>query len=71
VRARTWGSLPGRITPIDAHTCHLDLSGDSLARIAAILASLDTDYTVDADPDVLNHLTTMADRAQRAALPAP
>ena len=66
VRARTWGSLPGRITPIDTHTCTLDLSGDQLPRIAAILASLDADYTLDADPDVLNHLATMADRAQRA-----
>ncbi len=70
VRARTWGALPGRITPVDAHTCTLDLSGDSLPRIAAILASLDTDYTLDANPDVLNHLATVADRARRAARPA-
>lgn len=67
IRARTWGALPRRITPVDVNTCALDLSGDSLPRIAAILAGIDADYTLAADPDVLNHLTTVADRAQRAA----
>jgi predicted DNA-binding transcriptional regulator YafY len=66
VRARTWGSLPARLTAIDAHSCALDLSGDSLARIAAILTGIDADYTLDADPDVLAHLVAVADRARRA-----
>jgi predicted DNA-binding transcriptional regulator YafY len=66
VRARTWGALPTRITPIDAHSCTVDLSGDQLPRIAALLVGLDADYTLDADPEVLQHLTLVADRAHRA-----
>ena len=66
VRTRTSGALPGRITPVDAHTCTLDLSGDWLPRIAAILASLDADYTLDADPDVLHQLATVATRMHHA-----
>jgi predicted DNA-binding transcriptional regulator YafY len=67
VRTRTWGALPARITPVDEHTCTLDLSGDWLPRIAAILASLDTDYTLDADPDIRQHLATAATRMHHAA----
>ena len=67
VQARAWGALPGRVTPIDEHTCTVDLSGDWLPRISATLASLDIDYTLDADFEVLRHLTTLADRARRAA----
>jgi predicted DNA-binding transcriptional regulator YafY len=67
VRTRTWGALPGRITPVDEHTCTLDLSGDWLPRIAAILASLDTDYTLDADADVWHHLATAAAGMHHAA----
>lgn len=71
VRTRTWGALPGRITPVDEHTCTLDLSGDWLPRIAAILASLDADYTLDADSDVLDHLATVATRMHHAANKRP
>jgi predicted DNA-binding transcriptional regulator YafY len=67
VHARAWGALPGRVTPIDEQSCTIDLSGDWLPRIAAIIATLDTDYTLDADAEVLHHLTTQADRAHRAA----
>ncbi|GGM57308.1 hypothetical protein GCM10012275_30510 [Longimycelium tulufanense] len=52
--------------PIDEHTCAVDLSGDSLPRIDVLLTSLDADYTLDADPDVLNHLHTVADRIHHA-----
>ena len=67
VHARAWGALSGRVTPIDEHNCTVDLSGDWLPRIPAILASLDTDYTLDADPEVLHHLATQADLAHRAS----
>jgi predicted DNA-binding transcriptional regulator YafY len=66
VRARTWGALPGRITPIDAHTCSLEMSSDSLPRIAAILAGLDADYTLATDPQVMRCLAMAADRARSA-----
>uniref|UniRef100_A0AAU2UZS4 YafY family transcriptional regulator n=1 Tax=Streptomyces sp. NBC_00003 TaxID=2903608 RepID=A0AAU2UZS4_9ACTN len=65
IRARTRG-LATRLTPIDEHTCRLDASGDHLPRIAQTLAGLDCDYTLDADPEVIDHLRTTAHRALRA-----
>lgn len=38
--------------------------------LAAILVGLDADYTVDAEPDVMDYLATVADRAQHAANPS-
>ncbi|MEU6864514.1 WYL domain-containing protein [Streptomyces sp. NPDC046876] len=61
IRARTRG-LVGRIRPLDADTCLVDASDDSLTRIARTLAGLGSDwsYTLDADPDVLDHLHATA-----------
>ncbi|GGU90054.1 DNA-binding transcriptional regulator [Streptomyces albospinus] len=71
VRARTRG-LATRIQPLDEATCLVDASGDHLPRIAQTLAGLDTDYALDADPDVLTHLRTAAHRTLHAtACPSP
>ncbi|MFD7628250.1 helix-turn-helix transcriptional regulator [Streptomyces sp. NPDC059851] len=66
VRARIRGLGP-RVHPVDARTCRVDASDDSLTRIAQTLAGLDADYDLDADPDVLAHLRTTAGRLLRAA----
>jgi predicted DNA-binding transcriptional regulator YafY len=71
VRARTWGALPGRIRPVDATSCTLDVSGDYLPRIAGILTGLDCDYTIDADPAVLDHLRAAGHRTLHATHAAP
>ncbi|MFE0045148.1 helix-turn-helix transcriptional regulator [Streptomyces albireticuli] len=65
VRART-RYLGTRIRPVDGTSCRVDASDDSLPRIARTLAGLDTDYTLDADPDVLDHLRETAHRTLRA-----
>ncbi|MFH8796506.1 helix-turn-helix transcriptional regulator [Streptomyces sp. NPDC017941] len=65
VRARTHG-LGARIGALDERTCRVDASADALTRVAQILAALDADYTLDADPAVLDHLRTTADRVLRA-----
>ncbi|GHE04949.1 helix-turn-helix transcriptional regulator [Streptomyces alanosinicus] len=65
VRTHSRG-LATRLQPIDARSCRVDASDDHLPRIAQTLAGLDTDYTLDADPDVLAHLRTAAHRALRA-----
>lgn len=59
VRARTW-AYPARVRPVDDTTCTVDLSSDTLSRIAQILAAIDAAYTLDADPDVLDHLEARA-----------
>ncbi|GGV09404.1 hypothetical protein GCM10010260_54660 [Streptomyces filipinensis] len=51
---------------MDDRTCRVDASDDHLPRIAQTLAGLDTDHTLDADPDVLTHLRATAHRALRA-----
>ncbi len=65
VRAYLGVDVFGRVTSADAHTCTLDLSGNSLLRITTTLTGLDADYTLDADPDVLDHLRTTATRLQQ------
>ncbi|WP_037649113.1 WYL domain-containing protein [Streptomyces flavidovirens] len=65
VHARTRG-LATRLTPIDEHTCRLDASDDHLPRIAQTLAGLDWDYTLDADPEIIDHLRATAHRALHA-----
>ncbi|MGW1373134.1 helix-turn-helix transcriptional regulator [Streptomyces sp. NPDC002446] len=65
IRSRTRG-LATRIKDLDETTCRVDASDDHLPRIAQTLAALDTDYTLDADPEVLNHLRTTAHRTLRA-----
>ncbi|MBT2422121.1 WYL domain-containing protein [Streptomyces sp. ISL-22] len=65
VRALVPG-LATRLKPIDDSTCRLDASDDHLPRITRTLAGLDADYTLDADPDVLDDLRRAAHRILRA-----
>ncbi|MFD3542455.1 helix-turn-helix transcriptional regulator [Streptomyces sp. NPDC058662] len=65
VRARTRG-LAGRVRPMGEGTCLVDASDDSLTRVAQTLATLGTDYTLDADPQVVRHLRDTAQRLLRA-----
>ncbi|MBW5483183.1 helix-turn-helix transcriptional regulator [Streptomyces bambusae] len=65
VRARLPG-LGTRLRPIDDDTCRVDASDDFLPRIAQTLAGLDADYTLDADPEVLDHLRATAARIRSA-----
>ncbi|AZM51277.1 DNA-binding transcriptional regulator [Streptomyces sp. WAC 01529] len=68
VRRRTW-ALADRVQPLDADTCAVDCSGDRLPGIAQILAALDSDYTLDADPQVTAYLRQAAERLHQAASP--
>ncbi|MFJ3922204.1 helix-turn-helix transcriptional regulator [Streptomyces sp. NPDC090022] len=65
VRARVRGLGP-RVRAGSADSCRVDASDDSLTRIAQTLAALDTDYTLDADPEVVRHLRETARRTLRA-----
>ncbi|MFD3328218.1 helix-turn-helix transcriptional regulator [Streptomyces sp. NPDC058701] len=68
VLARTW-ALATRVHPVDESTCTLDCSDNSLPRIAQTLTSLttlETDYTLDADPAVVDYLRATYQRSLRA-----
>ncbi|MFD3870273.1 helix-turn-helix transcriptional regulator [Streptomyces sp. NPDC058623] len=69
VRARTW-ALASRIRPMDESTCTIDCSDNSLNRIAQTLTNLNTDYTLDADPAVVDYLRAAATRTLHATGPA-
>ncbi|MET9320930.1 WYL domain-containing protein [Streptomyces sp. NPDC003038] len=69
VRTRTRGELLGAIEVLTEHTCTVDLSGDSLNRIAVFLTRIDADYTLDADQPVRDYLQALARRTARAAQP--
>ena len=61
--------IPGlgtRVRALDEHTTRLDASDDHLPRIAQTLAAIDTDYTLDADAEVLDHLRCLAQRLLHA-----
>ncbi|ORT56060.1 WYL domain-containing protein [Streptomyces sp. CB03238] len=69
IRVRTW-ALASRIQPISESNCTVDCSDDSLPRIAQALATLDTSYTLDADPAVVDYLRLSATRTLDATGPA-
>lgn len=63
--------LPSVITaePIDEQSCTVDVGSDSPAMLALYLGMLQTDFRVDetADPELAEHLRTLAARYARAA----
>ncbi|GAA2104485.1 YafY family protein [Streptomyces albiaxialis] len=65
LRCRSW-ALPARIKPLDERTCTVDCSGNHLPAIVQTLAALDTDYDLDADPEVTAHLRRTAERLHHA-----
>ncbi|GAT70545.1 DNA-binding transcriptional regulator [Planomonospora sphaerica] len=67
VRARLPNTMPGRIEPVDEHTCTVRLGSDSLDAIAAELAALGADFTLDGPPELLDRLRAVAGRLLRAA----
>ncbi|MEV7192132.1 transcriptional regulator [Streptomyces sp. NPDC093510] len=66
IRRRTW-ALADRIQPLDTNTCTIDCSSNHLPGIAHTLTALDTDYTLDADPQVTAYLRQAAERLHHAA----
>ncbi|MFF9900972.1 helix-turn-helix transcriptional regulator [Streptomyces longispororuber] len=67
VRRRTWGALASRVQPLDANTCTVDCSSNHLPGIAQTLTALETDYTLDAAPEVAAYLRQTAERLHRSA----
>ena len=67
VLART-GALPGRVEPIDEHTCTVHVSDDSVDRMTQHLVALGADFTIHTAPaDLRRRLRDLAERLTRAA----
>jgi predicted DNA-binding transcriptional regulator YafY len=67
VLART-GALPGRVKPLGANSCTVNISDDSLDRMTQHLVALGADFTLYTAPPELHHqLHNLAKRLARAA----
>ncbi len=61
------GHVDGIVTPIDEHTCRLELASDSFALVALVLGILDVDFEVESPPELTTHLRKLSRRFADAA----
>ncbi|RMI32385.1 helix-turn-helix transcriptional regulator [Nocardia stercoris] len=60
------GRLQGIVTPIDEHTCRLEMGSDSYPLVALTVAALDVDFEVESPPELADAVRTLAARFTRA-----
>ncbi|MFF0494229.1 helix-turn-helix transcriptional regulator [Nocardia sp. NPDC004068] len=61
------GRVEGIVTPIDDHTCRLEMGSDSYPLVVLAVGMLDVEFEVESPPELVTHLRTFADRFDRAA----
>ena len=64
---RLAGRIEGLVTPIDEHTCRLEMGSDSYALVALAVGMLDMEFEVESPPELVGHLRALAGRFTRAA----
>lgn len=60
--AQITGRVDGVITPIDDHTCLLELASDSFDLAALVVGMLDVDFEVEHPPELAQHLHKLSHR---------
>jgi len=60
------GRVEGIVTPIDEHTCRLEMGSDSYALVALVVGMLDIEFEVESPPELSAHLEALAGRFARA-----
>jgi predicted DNA-binding transcriptional regulator YafY len=60
------GRVEGIVTPIDEHTCRLEMGSDSYALVALVVGMLDVEFEVESPPELVAHLQALAGRFTRA-----
>lgn len=60
------GRVEGIVTPIDEHTCRLEMGSDSYALAALVVGMLDVEFEVESPPELAAHLHALAGRFTRA-----
>jgi len=60
------GRVEGIVTPIDEHTCRLEMGTDSYALVALVIGMLNVEFEVESPPELATHLHTLAGRFLRA-----
>ncbi len=62
------GHVDGIVTPIDEHTCRLELASESFGLVALVIGLLDVDFEVESPPELTTHLATLSRRFADAAM---
>ncbi|WP_433367824.1 helix-turn-helix transcriptional regulator [Streptosporangium sp. CA-115845] len=65
------GRVNGIVTPVDDHTCLLELATDSLDIAVLVVAMLDVDFEVESPPELARHLRELSTRLANAAVTPP
>lgn len=60
------GRVEGIVTPVDEHTCRLEMGSDSYALVALVVGLLDAEFEVESPPELVTHLQVLAGRFTRA-----
>ena len=61
------GRVDGIVTPIDEHTCLLEIASDSFELAALVIGMVGHDFEVESPPELAEHLKNVARRFTRAA----
>lgn len=65
------GRVEGVVTPVDRHTCRLEMGTENYALVALVVGMLDVEFEVESPPELVTHLRALADRFIRAATQRP
>jgi predicted DNA-binding transcriptional regulator YafY len=65
--AQVTGRVDGIVTPIDDHTCLLELATDSFNLAALVVGLLDADFDIESPPELAEHLRALSNRFAKAA----
>jgi predicted DNA-binding transcriptional regulator YafY len=65
--AQITGRVDGIVTPIDDHTCRLELASDSLDLAALVVGLLNVAFDVESPPELAEHLRALSNRFATAA----
>lgn len=66
---RIWVGM-GVLEAVDHTQCLLHVGGDSPAALSWMIISIDTDFTLEGPPELIDHLRELGDRCLRAIPPA-
>jgi hypothetical protein len=58
--------VEGIVTPIDEHTCRLEMGSDSYALAALVIGMLGVEFEVESPPELVTRLQDLAGRFTRA-----
>ncbi|MER6172467.1 YafY family protein [Streptosporangium sp. NPDC001681] len=65
------GRVSGIVTPLDDHTCLLEIASDSFDLVVFTVGMLDVDFEVESPPELARHLRKLSTRLANASVTPP